>query len=175
VIKNLLIMCLVAPFAFADATEGARIYRDAGGYGCAVCHGSVAEGAGQAGGNVRGATLSQLNDSLETNAPMQPLSDVLTMSDRENLVAFLGELSQRTLMTAEFDGVQWTASYKQANDSKTTDIILYNRTFELIEISLPALQTASITIEPLATFVWLGSLDNPLQAIRPLSPKVDLE
>jgi hypothetical protein len=119
--------------------------------------------------------LSQLNDSLETNAPMQPLSDVLTMSDRENLVAFLGELSQRTLMTAEFDGVQWTASYKQANDSKTTDIILYNRTFELIEISLPALQTASITIEPLATFVWLGSLDNPLQAIRPLSPKVDLE
>jgi cytochrome c553 len=171
----LLTLCLLASFSTADMHDGERLYREAGGYGCAVCHGSVAEGAGQAGGNIRGATLGQLNESLTSNLPMQPLATVLSDQDREDLVAYLNALGQRSLLTARYEANEWTATLTGHEPGNEIDVVLYNATFEQVSISLSLLSKDPIRIEPLATFVWHGTLKNPTEALTPISVKTTSE
>ena len=171
----LLSACLLSAVASADIKEGERLYREAGGYGCAVCHGSVAEGAGQAGGNIRSATLGQLNESLTSNLPMQPLATVLSEQDREDLVAYLNALGQRSLLTARYEGDEWTATLMGQVSNNNVDVVLYNATFEQVVVSLPLLSQEPIRIEPLATFVWNGTLQKPLDALAPISVKIASE
>ena len=143
-----------------DVTEGERLYREAGGYGCAVCHGQVGDGGGQAGGYIRGASLDQLNESLLTNAPMQPLSSVLSEQDRLNISAYLADLAERPLITARFENGQWVGQAEPVSAGQTVDLVLYNATFEPLVVDFPVLEQP-LTLPALGTDVWTGVIQDP--------------
>lgn len=150
---------LLMAFASADNREGERLYREAGGYGCAVCHGQVGDGAGQAGGYIRGATLEQLNESLLTNDPMKPLSAVLTDQDRTNLAGYLSELAKRPLISARYENGEWRGQAEAWDAGDDVDLVLYNATFDVVVVDFPLL-SEPVELVPLGTHVWQGKLND---------------
>lgn len=159
-VSRLIVVALLAGFnlAQADVAAGEQLYKTAGGFGCAVCHGLLGEGAGQAGGYIRGTSLQALNDSLLTNPPMQPLSGVLSDADRATLVEFLKALAQRPLLSAKYQDGQWQGEMEPWENGDTIDLVLYNTTFDTVELQLPKVSNNAIVIAPLATFTWRGQI-----------------
>lgn len=147
----------LAGLASADVSNGERIYRTAGGYGCGVCHGQVGDGAGQAGGLIRGATLDQLNDSLLNNDPMKPLSTVLSDRDRLDLSLYLADLAKRPLISARYENGEWTGQAETWLAGDRVDLVLYNATFESITVDFPVFDDP-VELPPLGTDTWQGVL-----------------
>lgn len=153
------VLWLLMAFASADNLDGERLYREAGGYGCAVCHGQVGDGAGQAGGYIRGATLEQLNESLLTNDPMKPLSQVLNDQDRQNLAGFLSELAKRPLISVRYENGEWIGQAEAWQPGDQVDVVLYNATFDLLTLDFPIF-SEPVELVPLGTHVWQGQLND---------------
>ena len=151
---SLFINLIVATAAMAvdDAVErGRQLYLSAGGYGCQVCHGLVAHGAGQAGGAIRGANLQALRTSLESNAPMQPLLAVLPMEKQQILAAYLLSLADIPLLQLTFDQAQWSLQAENFVSGQTVELVLYNGSFDSQTLDLSSLGLGTIEVAPLAT------------------------
>ncbi len=175
-------------FVHASASEsvveqGRWLYLNSGGYGCAVCHGPVAEGAGQAGGAIRGVTLGQIETSLKSVAPMQPLSSVLTDDDRQSLAAYLNGLSSISFGTIRFNGNEWQGEFMLDATSKEVDLVIYNESFDAIEVDLKpfqlgimgvaALERKSLRIINANVLEGLKHLDMKVTILEPTDSNVD--
>lgn len=154
-VKNLIVGALFSLVSLTTQAEtspnvetGMQLFRTAGGYGCVACHGQFANGAGNVGGNIRGKTLNDINDSLANEPTMQLLASTLSNDDRLNLAAYLEALGQITL-------VEWTIEETSTNSTVTTvtidadspaQLVVFNKLFEPVELSLPQL-TSEKTVQ----------------------------
>lgn len=151
-VKNLIVGALFSLVSLTTQAEtspnvetGMQLFRTAGGYGCVACHGQFANGAGNVGGNIRGKTLNDINDSLANEPTMQLLASTLSNDDRLNLAAYLEALGQITL-------VEWTIEETSTNSTVTIDadspaqLVVFNKLFEPVELSLPQL-TSEKTVQ----------------------------
>lgn len=134
--------------ALANNVDGEQLYRTAGGYGCAVCHGIVAEGANQAGGYIRGANIEMLNASLQEVKPMQPLAGVLNNSDRVELADYLLSLENRPIVEMDYDGLNWSIKAQMLDEHNEADLIIRNHDFQEVTIEIPELGLAPISLRP---------------------------
>ncbi|UPW18661.1 hypothetical protein M0C34_21005 [Agarivorans sp. TSD2052] len=145
---TLLSICLSLPTkSWADQV----LYRNAGGYGCSACHGKYANGAGNVGGNIRGASLAQLNSALNNEPSMLLLASVLTKQQRRSLSAYLESLGKMHL-------VEWTISDSFAHSNlnihigEPSQLVVKNDTFSSISIDLSPLGAATtLQVAPLDT------------------------
>lgn len=154
--KTITLLAVLFSIATVSASEiGAQLYREAGGYGCGVCHGPLGDGGGQAGGYIRGATLDALNNSLETNDPMKPLSTVLDAQQRQQLASYLAMLGQRPLAVAHYTESGWQGLFQPIAPGQSIDLLLYNTTFEQVDIDLGPIGLGVVSIDPLANRAFL--------------------
>lgn len=133
-----------------------KLFRTAGGYGCVVCHGQFAQGGGNAGGNIRDHSLSQIDYALQNEATMQLLDKALSPDDKMLLAGYLKTLGQFRL-------VEWTIegepSYSKVSLERevASQLVIFNKTFEPLELSLEAIRSGvNLSVEPYATesFKW---------------------
>jgi cytochrome c553 len=164
----LFLVGLICPaLTAAGINQGKVLFETAGGYGCVVCHGPVAEGAGQAGGFIRGASLDLLNTSLEISDPMKPLATVLSDNDRANIATYLVSLQGKPLLTLTYSESGWRGQYRAWQTNVPADVVIYNETFDVITVELEELELAPITLNPLERKALEGSLINEPSKILP--------
>lgn len=144
----------------ASTLLGRQLYVNAGGYGCAVCHGPVGDGAGQAGGYIRGATIEQLKQSLASNAPMQPLANLFSDSDLTALGSYLTELAETPLINLTFSVDGWTGSYEATHSGQVVDVVAYNSTFNSITVDLRSLGIEPFDLLPLQRLALQGRVQS---------------
>ena len=157
-----LIVCIAlmaGNLAFAEAPgPGRALYVSAGGYGCGVCHGPVANGAGQAGGAIRGATREALVKALKEQPTMQLLVNVLSEQDISNLASYLGSLSARPLVEMVFGDRGWAITHEPVSSGQNVQLVVFNDNFSALEIDLSTFGLAPTTISALDTTVldWVA-------------------
>ena len=149
----------VGNLAFSDAPgTGRTLYLSAGGYGCGVCHGPVANGAGQAGGSIRGATLEVLEVALAEQPTMQLLVNVLSAEDIAAIADYLGSLGSIPLVEMSYSDRGWSITQKPASSGQTVQFVVFNASFADLIIDLSAFGFATVTIGALDTkvFEWVA-------------------
>ncbi len=140
----------------ADMKAGEQLFRTAGGYGCTACHGLFANGAGNAGGDIRGKTLDDINTSLTEEFTMRLLADVLSEDDRQNLALYLEALGQLNLVEWNIEDKASSSTITVAPDAPA-QLVIFNKLFEPIELTLPeSISTQTVQLEPYETkaFEW---------------------
>ena len=160
---KLSVFCLLSVWfgvwARADnsAEIGKQLYLNAGGYGCQVCHGQFGHGAGQAGGNVRGAGLAQIEQAIKEQPTMQLLASELTPQDLNHLAEYLTELGRH-----EYLAIQVEEAVLQVPDASTlatdmVDLIFTNQGFTEVFLDLHEMGLPSIKLNPLESKMlpWL--------------------
>lgn len=131
--------------------QGEHLFRTAGGYGCATCHGIFAQGGGNIGGDVRGKGLEKLNLALEKEPTMLLLSNVLDLAQRELLAAYLIELGEMPVVEWIIDDSA-TFSRASINKSSLSQLVIVNKRLETIKVALPLIAGSSlIEIKPYET------------------------
>ncbi len=115
---------------------GEQLFRTAGGYGCSACHGLFANGGGNAGGNIRGKTLEDINNSLTNEPTMQLLASSLSDNDKENLAFYLKALGQINLIEWTIDENPISTTVSVMPD-EPAQLVIFNKTFETIDLNLP--------------------------------------
>lgn len=173
---NLFYLLTLALLSFGVCAEptidaGRQLYLTTGGYGCAVCHGPVAEGAGQVGGNIRGANVADLLTSLETVAPMKPLVTILTEENLISLGKYLQNLSDVGLVKLQFDGSSWQGVVEVKQEHMEFDLVIYNASFSEQVFDLTTLGQGLQTLAALERIALRVSADNLLEklAAMPIS------
>ncbi|MDO6686337.1 MULTISPECIES: hypothetical protein [unclassified Agarivorans] len=167
--KHLLVL-LVSFSLTAIADE--HLYQTVGGYGCSACHGKYANGAGNVGGNIRGASLKQLNQALENEPTMQLLAPALNAQQRVSLSDYLQALNEMTLIEWNLaEGAKPSQVHLLPNTSH--QLVIKNDTFSelLLDVSLLG-EPQALKIAPLDTqavsfvtpkqVVTLNALNNQL-------------
>lgn len=152
--RSLLLLSLFMSVGWANDLQatfdrGQEIYLTAGGYGCAICHGPVGDGAGQAGGYIRGATIEQLMQSLKDVAPMQPLSDVLSADDLNAVSNYLSGLANIPLINLTRNETGWIGGFESWQPNQVVDVVLYNATFEPVSVDLTPMHLGKVELAPL--------------------------
>ena len=145
--------------ALAEMPDPGRdLYLTAGGYGCAVCHGPVANGSGQAGGPIRGATREAFEKALVEQPAMQLLVSVLSPGNIADLSRYLGSLAQIPLLELVYADSGWRVTQEAVTSGQTVQLVVVNDSFIDLSLSLPDFGFASITIAPLDTqvFEWVA-------------------
>lgn len=139
-------------------SPGRELYLTAGGYGCGVCHGPVANGGGQAGGRIRGATLEDLNKALAEQPTMQLLVNELSQKDITDLSHYLESLAQIPLMEMVYTDMGWRITQEPIGKGQTVQMVVYNDSFVDLPLNLPDFGFASTTVLPLDTLVleWIS-------------------
>lgn len=137
----------------AELEQGRQVYETAGGYGCIVCHGVAAHGAGQAGGYIRGANAEAITKSLTVVPSMMPLQSALTDTQISQLSAYLQSLAPIALIKFDFDGSDWHGTFEPFSDKNSVDIVFYNNSFETALVHLPNTAQAA-EIQPLASLLY---------------------
>jgi len=161
----------ISSMAIAEApSPGRDLYLTAGGYGCGVCHGPVANGGGQAGGRVRGATLEDLNKALAEQPTMQLLVNELSQKDIANLSSYLESLAQLPLIEMVYTDMGWRITQEPIGKGQTVQILVYNDSFVDLPLSLYDFGFAPTTVIPLDTLV----LEWPAVAGKYLLPDNEL-
>lgn len=151
-------LALMSTFALADDSlqfkQGEHLFRTAGGYGCSTCHGMFAQGGGNVGGNIRGATLSDINARLDNEPTMKLLSSALDTDSRESLALYLTKLGKLKL-------VEWTLEGKPSEVSlsvepgDTSQLVIFNKTLESASITLTGINPKkTVTIKPYETISY---------------------
>ncbi len=152
---TLALATLCSSFVPADTAidQGKQTYETAGGYGCSVCHGIVAHGAGQVGGSIRGAGYDLLVKSLNENEVMQPLKPALNDTELHNISTYLVSLGEQPLIQLSYDNNQWFMTHEPLELGKPAQLVIYNASFDTQELDLTTLGLDRITIDPLSTEV----------------------
>ena len=151
--------CLVGSLAFAeDPNAGRALYQIAGGYGCGVCHGPVANGGGQAGGSIRGASREQFDKALAEQPTMIPLVNALDAQDLSDLSSYLMLLADIPLVELTFDGVSWTTTQMPVNQDQVVQFVLFNDGFSDLSVDLAGFGLDAVNVAPMDTTVveWVA-------------------
>ena len=159
-IKHLVwLIATMGNLALAEAlSPGRDLYLTAGGYGCSVCHGPVANGGGQAGGSIRGATREALDKALVQQPTMQKLVNVLSEENIADLSRYLESLEKIPLLEMVYSDKGWNVTQEPVSKGQTTQIVAFNDSFSDLELDLQTLGFAPTTITPLDTLVleWIA-------------------
>ena len=148
------LVAAIATLAIAEeSSPGRALYLTAGGYGCAVCHGAVANGGGQAGGPIRGATREALDKALAEQPTMQLLVSALSQDNIADLSAYLESLAQIPLIELVYKNQQWNITQKPVVKGQTVQILVFNDGFENLTLDLQDFGFTPTTISPLDTQV----------------------
>lgn len=143
----------------AETTSPGRdLYLKAGGYGCVVCHGPVANGAGQVGGPIRGATREALDKALTEQPTMQLLVNALSREDIGAIAGYLESLAQIPLLELVYTDQGWSSKQELVSKGQTVQIVVFNNSFAQLEFKLPDFGFAPTSIAPLDTLVleWVA-------------------
>jgi hypothetical protein len=140
------------------SSPGRDLYLTAGGYGCGVCHGPVANGGGQAGGPIRGATREALDKALVEQPTMQLLVDTLSQDNIAYLSRYLESLAQIPLVELVYSDLGWTITQEPVAKGQTVQMVVYNDSFGDLVLDMPAFGFAPTTVTPLDTLVleWIA-------------------
>jgi cytochrome c553 len=149
----------IATLAMAETTDPGRdLYLSAGGYGCGVCHGPVANGGGQAGGFIRGASREAFDKALVEQPTMQLLVNTLSQDNIADLSRYLESLAQIPLLEMVYSDPGWRITQQPVSKGQTLQIVVYNDSFADLVLDLQSFGFASTTITPLDTLVleWIA-------------------
>ena len=150
---------IMGNWVIAETTSpGRELYLTAGGYGCAVCHGPVANGGGQAGGAIRGATREALEKALAEQPTMQLLVNVLGQDDISEISRYLESLAQVPLIELVYSDQGWAIKQEIVAKGQTVQMVAFNNSFTDLELNLADFGFAPTSIAPLDTLVleWLA-------------------
>jgi cytochrome c553 len=153
------LVAVMGTLATAEAASPGRdLYLTVGGYGCAVCHGPVANGGGQAGGPIRGATREALEKAFSQQPTMQKLGIALSEENIADLSAYLESLAQIPLLELVYSDKGWSVTQEPVSKGQTVQIVVFNDSFGDLALDLQAFGIAPTTIAPLDTLVveWLA-------------------
>ena len=151
----------MATLAMAETpSPGRDLYLTAGGYGCSVCHGPVANGGGQAGGPIRGATREALDKALAEQPTMQKLGNALSLDNIADLSRYLESLAQVPLVELVYSDLGWTITQESVAKGQTVQIVVFNNSFGDLALNLQPFGFAPTTITPLDTLVlvWIAEV-----------------
>ena len=139
-------------------SPGRDLYLTAGGYGCGVCHGPVANGGGQAGGPIRGATREALDKALTEQPTMQLLVDELSRDNIADLSRYLELLAQIPLVELVYSDLGWTITQEPVARGQTVQMVVFNDSFGDMALDLQDFGFAPTTITALDTLVleWIA-------------------
>ena len=137
---------------------GRDLYLKAGGYGCIVCHGPVANGGGQAGGAIRGSTRQALDKALAEQPTMQLLVNALSQDNIADLSSYLGSLAQIPLVELVYSDSGWTITQAPVVKGQTVQMVVFNNSFADLALDLQAFGFSPTTVTPLDTLVleWIA-------------------
>ena len=99
-------------------SPGRDLYLTVGGYGCGVCHGPVANGSGQAGGAIRGATREAFDKALAEQPTMQLLGNVLSQDNMVDLSRYLESLAKIPLVELVYTDLGWSITQESVTKDK---------------------------------------------------------
>lgn len=151
--------CLVGSLAFAeDPSAGRALYEIAGGYGCGVCHGPVANGGGQAGGPIRGASRELFDKALAEQPTMIPLVNALDEQALSDLSSYLMLLADMPLVELTYNGLSWTTTQMPINQDQVVQFVLFNDGFSDLSVDMTGFGLDVITVAPMDTTVveWVS-------------------
>lgn len=149
----------IATLAMAQAPGSGRdLYLTAGGYGCGVCHGPVANGNGQAGGAIRGATREAFDKALAEQPTMQLLGNALSLDNIADLSRYLVSLGQIPLVELVYTDMGWRITQEPVAKGQTVQMVVFNDSFDDLALDLQAFGFAPATISPMDTLVleWIA-------------------
>lgn len=149
-----MLLTAYANLAYAEPNAnalGQNLYLTIGGYGCAACHGKYANGAGNVGGNIRGASLEQLNHALESEPTMQLLGDALAPEQRVLITHYLASLGAMPLVEWNIGG-DTKIRAQQLIPQQLSQLVIKNDTLAVVAVDLSPLELKkTLQIEPLDT------------------------
>ena len=149
---------------------GRQLFLSAGGYGCQVCQGQVAHGGGQVGGMIRGATLGQFETSLAEVPVMALLAPSLSVTDRLNIVEYLGYLGDLPLVSLTYSDNHWQAQTQALRVGQWAQLVIYNDSFETQALDLTELGLATLEVPPLVTLERLWRPTSASFAVAGVAP-----
>ena len=164
----------IGTLAMAQAPGSGRdLYLTAGGYGCGVCHGPVANGNGQAGGAIRGATREAFEKALAEQPTMQLLGNALSLDNIADLSRYVESLGQIPLLELVYTDLGWSITQESVAKGQTVQMVVFNDSFDDLALDLQAFGFAPTTISPMDTLVleWIAEAgtfflpDNGLLAV----------
>ena len=140
------------------SSPGRNLYLTAGGYGCGVCHGPVANGGGQAGGPIRGANREALDKALAEQPTMQLLINALSQDNIAYLSRYLESLAQIPLVELVYSDLGWSITQEPVAWGQTVQMVVFNDSFGDLALDLQVFGIAPTTIAPLDTLVleWIA-------------------
>jgi cytochrome c553 len=153
------LVATIGTLAMAEAPNPGRdLYLTAGGYGCGVCHGPVANGGGQAGGPIRGATREAFDKALVEQPTMQLLVNALSQDNIADLSRYLESLAQIPLVELVYSNLGWTTTQEPIAKGQTVQMVVFNDSFGDLALDMQAFGIAPTTVTPLDTLVleWIA-------------------
>lgn len=160
ILRLITVWAVTAAANAAELEQGRYVYETAGGYGCIVCHGHAAHGAGQAGGYIRGLDSQAILNSLESIPSMMPLKTALSPQQIEALGVYLRSLSDIPLITMNYDGEQWHGVYEPLTDANLVEIVFYNDSFNTALVELTNGEPPK-SVPPLASWIYQQTVEKP--------------
>ncbi len=134
-----------------DLLKGETLFRNAGGYGCQVCHGLYAHGGNQAGGNIRGATELKLNEALSMQPAMQLLTQVLTPTDIQTIANYLQFLGNTPMIELHFKDGKWQVKKEEYKSGDSVQLVIFNESFSPQTLDLSAIELGEIVVGAMET------------------------
>lgn len=129
-------------------------YLQAGGFGCHACHGVYADGGMQVGGNIRGASLADLERSLHEQPTMRALAAALDATSKASIVDYLQQLAELPLLRLHLGQEHWQQEPVVAG--QWMQILVYNAELQPVVLDLSDLGLEKVTLRARAehSFVW---------------------
>jgi cytochrome c553 len=153
------IIAILGTLAMAEApSPGRELYVSAGGYGCGICHGPVANGGGQAGGPIRGATREALVKAFAGQPTMQLLGNTLSQDDITELSRYLESLAQVPLVELVYSDQGWSITQESIAEGQFVQMVVFNNSLSDLALNLETFGFAQTSIAPLDTLVleWIA-------------------
>ena len=137
---------------------GRDLYLKAGGYGCIVCHGPVANGGGQAGGAIRGSTRQALDKALAEQPTMQLLVNALSQDNIADLSSYLESLALVPLVELMYSDSGWAVTQEPIAKGQTVQMVVFNDSFTDLALDLQAFGIEPTIVTPLDTRIleWVA-------------------
>lgn len=133
---TLTLLTLLFPImSIAEPFRSEALFNTVGGYGCVACHGKYAHGSGFVGGNIRGATRSELDASLEQEPSMLLLANALDENKRNILIEYLASLSEMQLLEWRI-GESKESKIVKVKANHKVQLVFFNSTFEALKLDL---------------------------------------
>lgn len=134
-----------------DLLKGETLYRNAGGYGCQVCHGLYAHGGNQAGGNIRGATELKLIEALSIQPTMQLLTQELSQVEIHSIANYLRFLGNTPMVELHFKDEKWQVREEIYQPGDPVQLVIFNESFTQQILDLSAIELGKIPVGAMET------------------------